>query len=119
MQRPRGSVVNVNVPNTAEVRGFIEAPLAPFGIVQTTLTEADEHYVRLAVEDLPLRPTEDSDAALLAEGWVTVTGIDPVSSCSFPLPPEIAGQSAGFSAVTARRRQPAQERGRARRASSR
>ncbi|WP_243229694.1 5'/3'-nucleotidase SurE [Microbacterium sp. CIAB417] len=102
LQRPRGAVVNVNVPNAPEIRGFVEAPLAPFGIVQTTLTEADEHYVRLAVEDLPLTPTEDSDAALLADGWVTVTGIDPVSSCSFPLPDELAGrdQRTGFSAVT-------------------
>ena len=98
--RPRGAVVNVNVPNAPEARGFVEAPLAPFGIVQTTLTEADEHYVRLAVEDLPLLPAEDSDAALLADGWVTVTGIDPVSSCAFPLPPELSDQSAGFSAVT-------------------
>ncbi|WP_460796662.1 5'/3'-nucleotidase SurE [Microbacterium sp. GXF0217] len=99
MTRARGTVVNVNVPNAPEMRGFVEAPLAPFGIVQTTLTEADEHYVRLAVEDLPLLPAENSDAALLAEGWVTVTGIDPVSSCAFPLPAELIDQRAGVSPV--------------------
>lgn len=94
LERPRGTVVNVNVPNTARFRGIVEAPLAPFGIVQTTLTESEEHFVRLAVEDLPLAPAQDSDAARLAEGWVTVTGIDPVSASPFPLPAHVSGASA-------------------------
>lgn len=79
MRHPRGTVVNVNVPNRADRRGVVEAELAPFGIVQTTLTEQDEHYIRLAVEDLPHTPAPGSDAAYLADGWVTVTAIDPVS----------------------------------------
>src|SRR5690606_30004514 len=48
LQHPAGTVINVNVPNTAEPHGVREAALAPFGIVQTTLSEADEHFVRLA-----------------------------------------------------------------------
>ena len=36
-------------------------------------------HIRLAVEDLPNTPEPGSDAALLAEGWVTLTGLDPVS----------------------------------------
>lgn len=79
LQNPRGSVVNVNVPNAMGNRGLHAATLAPFGIVQTTLTERDEHHVRLAVEDLPSTPDPGTDAAYLADGWVTVTGIDPVS----------------------------------------
>lgn len=79
LERPRGTVVNLNAPNTAEHRGLREATLAPFGIVQTTLTERDEHHIRLAVEDLPNEPIAGTDAAYLADGWVTVTGIDPVS----------------------------------------
>ncbi|KDA05956.1 5'-nucleotidase [Microbacterium sp. CH12i] len=79
IQHPRGTVINVNVPNLTPVRGSIEAKLAPFGIVQTTLTERDEHTVRLAVEDLPHTPEPGTDAAYLAEGWITVSGIDPVS----------------------------------------
>lgn len=79
MRHPRGTVINVNVPNSAENRGLIEAELAPFGIVQTTLTQQDEHNVRLAVEDLPRDPVPGSDAAHLADGWITVTGLDPVS----------------------------------------
>ena len=58
---------------------LVEADLAPFGVVQTTLTQQDEHHVRLAVEDLPREPVPGSDAALLADGWITVTGLDPVS----------------------------------------
>jgi len=79
LRHPRGTVINVNVPNSAESRGVVEAELAPFGIVQTTLTQQDEHSVRLAVEDLPRDPVPGSDAAQLAEGWITVSGLDPVS----------------------------------------
>ncbi|WP_309128171.1 5'/3'-nucleotidase SurE [Microbacterium sp.] len=79
LRHPRGTVINVNVPNTPDRRGVVEADLAPFGIVQTTLTQHDEHNVRLAVEDLPRDPVPGSDAAQLADGWITVTGLDPVS----------------------------------------
>lgn len=75
-----GTVLNVNVPNTASHRGLRETTLAPFGIVQTTLTEHHEQHVRLAVEELPQNPEPGSDAACLAEGWVTVTALDSVSA---------------------------------------
>ncbi|MBO3663320.1 5'/3'-nucleotidase SurE [Microbacterium stercoris] len=75
----RGSVLNLNVPNRPEHAGVREAPLAPFGIVQTTLSERGEHHIRLAVEDLPNVPDPGTDAALLAEGYATVTGVEPVS----------------------------------------
>lgn len=79
LRHPRGTVINVNVPNQPRFPGVVEAGLAPFGIVQTTLTQQGEHDVRLAVEDLPRDPLPGSDAARLAEGWITVTGLDPVS----------------------------------------
>jgi len=79
LERPRGTVVNVNAPNAPTNRGIVEAALAPFGIVQTTLTERDAGHIRLAVEDLPNTPEPGSDAACLAAGWVTLTGLDPVS----------------------------------------
>lgn len=79
LQHPRGTVINVNVPNSTRFQGVVEAELAPFGIVQTTLTQQDEHDVRLAVEDLPRDPAPGSDAAHLAAGWITVTGLAPVS----------------------------------------
>lgn len=76
---PRGTVLNLNAPNRADPRGVREADLAPFGIVQTTLTERNEHHIRLAVEDLPNEPEPGTDAACLAEGWITVTAVDAVS----------------------------------------
>lgn len=79
LERPRGTVININVPNAIENRGVVEASLAPFGIVHTTLTEQDDDFVRLAVEDLPKRPEPGSDAALLSEGWATLSGLEPVS----------------------------------------
>lgn len=85
MTRPRGTVVNINAPNSAEHRGIREASLAPFGIVQTTLSERGEHHIRLAVEDLPHVPEPGSDAAYLADGWVTVTGLDAVSGVDLGL----------------------------------
>lgn len=85
LSRPRGTVINVNAPNSPSPAGLIEAPLAPFGIVQTTLTEADEHHIRLAVEDLPSMPEAGTDAAYLAAGWTTVTGIEPVTDVALGL----------------------------------
>lgn len=84
---PVGSVLNINVPNTAENRGFRESSLAPFGVVQTTLTERHEAHIRLAVEELPNTPEPGSDAAFLADGWITVTSIDSVTQrpIGFPL----------------------------------
>lgn len=79
MARPVGTTMNVNVPNIDKPRGVKEAALAPFGIVQMALAEKDDRYVRLAVEELPHVATDDSDAAHLAQGWITVTGVDSVT----------------------------------------
>jgi len=85
LDRPKGTVVNVNVPNAAEPRGVVEAGLAEFGIVQTTLTEREEQHIRLAVEDLPSTPAPGTDAAQLADGYVTVTAVEAVTSTRFGL----------------------------------
>lgn len=63
MGHPRGTVINVNVPNQGQHRGTVEATLAPFGIVQTTLIGRDEHHIRLAAADLPNTPLPGTDAA--------------------------------------------------------
>ena len=85
---PKGAVLNVNTPNTSEPRGLTEARLAPFGIVQTTLTEREARHIRLAVEELPFVPEPGTDAALLADGWVTVTALTSVADrpLGFALP---------------------------------
>lgn len=53
--------------------------LAPFGIVQTTLQERDETHVKLTVEETQRKAEPGSDAALLMEGWMTLTALDAVS----------------------------------------
>jgi len=88
LAQPAGTVLNLNVPNLpapAEVR---EATLAPFGIVQTTLHRDGEHHVRLRVEDLPNEPVAGSDAALLANGYATLTSITSVASTPLVAPVE-------------------------------
>lgn len=77
--REVGTVMNVNVPNAARPRGIRESTLAPFGIVHMTVAESGDRFVRLAVEELPNVPTANSDAAHLADGWITVTGIESVT----------------------------------------
>lgn len=77
LEHPLGTVFNLNVPNVPpgsplELR---EATLAPFGIVQTTMTEPVEGDVRLTVRELPDEPIPGSDAALLAAGYATVTNV--------------------------------------------
>lgn len=91
LAQPASTVLNLNVPNVAHAPEVREGHLAPFGIVQTTMTHADEHHVRLAVEDLPNTPEPGSDAALLAEGFATLTSIAPVSQV--PLGAKIGADS--------------------------
>ncbi len=87
LEHPPGTVFNLNVPNVApsarpELR---EATLAPFGIVQTTMTEPVEGNVRLTVRELPDEPIAGSDAALLAGGYATVTNVVAVQESATPV----------------------------------
>ena len=73
-----GTVLNVNVPNTAGPHPFAEAPLAVGGVVHTTVSEADEHEesVRLALAT-PTGADAGSDLELLGRGFATVTAVVP------------------------------------------
>jgi 5'-nucleotidase len=87
LEHPHGTVFNLNVPNVppgspVELR---EATLAPFGIVQTTMTEPVEGDVRLTVRELPNEPLPGSDAALLEEGYATVTNVVAVQEAATPV----------------------------------
>ncbi|HWR85034.1 MAG TPA: 5'/3'-nucleotidase SurE [Rhodoglobus sp.] len=84
-----GTVLNLNVPNAKQPAELREAHLAPFGIVQTTMKQEDAQHITLAVEDLPNEPEPGSDAALLAEGFATVTSISPVSAVPLEVPLEV------------------------------
>jgi 5'-nucleotidase len=75
-------VLNVNVPDLAVDRlaGIRRAPLATFGAVQAAARErVDEPFTaefRVSQPD----PEPGSDAALLREGWVTVTALRSVGA---------------------------------------
>ncbi len=73
---PEGTVLNLNVPNTAGPHRLVEAPLDTGGIVSTSEAgaEIDEEAVRLAVGR---RGPEGTDSHLLQEGLATVTAIVP------------------------------------------
>ena len=76
---PPGSVLNLNVPNRAEVGEPKRAGLAEFGAVRTRVKDSDDGTIGLAavlVED-DLAP--GTDAALLAEGRPTVTPLRSVA----------------------------------------
>lgn len=75
-----GYVLNLNVPNLPidRLRGVRPARLAPFGAVQTNVVEVGEGYVQLTVADIEPTDDQDTDAALLAAGYATVTLLDPL-----------------------------------------
>lgn len=75
LEAPAGTVLNVNVPNTADAAGLepVEVPLAPFGIVQTTLTEIAGDEVRLSIREHRADDAPGSDMERLAAGLATVT----------------------------------------------
>lgn len=76
--------VNVNVPDRPphEIRGMRAAELASFGAVQTTVTEEGQGQVRVEYSEIAPHGDPESDAALLADGFVTLTALKPV--CGVP-----------------------------------
>lgn len=86
MEQDPGCVLNLNVPNSAgpDLPEYRTATLTRFGIVQTTLAERGHQHVRLAIADTAEKPDPDSDAALLAAGYATVTALQPVTGTVLP-----------------------------------
>lgn len=86
LDAPPGTVLNLNVPNHADAgdRPPRAATLAPFGIVQTTATEAGEGEVRLTVADLEGEHDPRTDVALLLAGHPTLTAITAVGEATLP-----------------------------------
>ena len=77
---PPPLTLNVNVPSclAGELRGVCAAELADFGAVQTRVTERGEGHVALTFTDIKPSGEPNSDAALLAAGWATITALLPV-----------------------------------------
>lgn len=75
------TVLNVNVPNLGlqEVKGIRVAPLAARGLMGLRL-EKDEGVLRLHRFENSLRLGEGTDSALVAEGFVTISLLTPVTT---------------------------------------
>lgn len=84
LMAPPGTVFNLNAPNMRGTLELRETPLASFGIVQTTMTHSTEGAVRLAVAEGPSEHEIGSDAAVLAQGYATVTSITSVTGSPTP-----------------------------------
>src|SRR5690554_1594657 len=85
LDQPVGTVFNLNVPNVTTPLELREGPLASFGIVQTLMAEHGDKNVRLSVSDTPTDQDEGTDAALLQQGYATVTNITSVSESRVPV----------------------------------
>ena len=74
---PVGTTLNLNIPNrpVREILGLRQATLAPFGTVQHQVAESGEGFVKLAYAEPAEAAPAGSDAALLAEGFATVTAL--------------------------------------------
>ncbi|HCT79655.1 MAG TPA: 5'/3'-nucleotidase SurE, partial [Micromonosporaceae bacterium] len=83
LEAPRRVAINLNVPNVPmdQVRGTKRATLAAFGAVQTHL-EMGEGFVRTTIADHEGDFDSDTDAALLAEGYASVTALRGVTEAS-------------------------------------
>lgn len=77
----RGTALNLNVPDApaGEVRGLRWAPLAPFGTVQTVAAQLGAQYLELSIDDPLTDVPADTDAALVADGYATVTALAAVN----------------------------------------
>jgi 5'-nucleotidase len=97
IDQPAPLTLNVNVPSVspADLRGIRPARLAAFGAVQTKVTEVGEGYVSLAFAEIDETGEPDSDAALLAEGYATITAMSPVCEAGDVDIDALAGAIAG------------------------
>lgn len=81
-----GTVFNLNVPNLplGRIRGIRYGELAPFGTVQTTINERGRGFVHLTVSETVVDPDLRTDAGLLAEGYASLTLLNPLSANAAP-----------------------------------
>lgn len=81
-----GTVLNVNVPDLAEVGKPRRAALATYGRVQSRVNQLDDGVIEVTSVEVEGELEPDTDAALLAEGHVTVTPLRSVSEDESLLP---------------------------------
>lgn len=85
---PRATVLNLNVPDLPpeRVRGLCQARFGRFGQVQMRIAERGTGFVRTALEDTGARLEPGTDMALLADGYATVTPLQPLGEADVELP---------------------------------
>jgi len=93
------TVFNINAPNIPleEVRGFEPARLARFGAVQTNVAERGEGYVKVALAEIDAEYEPGTDAALIAAGYATITGLQAVCEAGTVRVPKLVARSSGWS----------------------
>ena len=71
------AVVNVNIPDVPpeELRVLREASLAAFGAVQAEFAEPDGDRLSVTFSEIAAERGGDTDAALLLDGWATLTAV--------------------------------------------
>ncbi|MCC2307597.1 5'/3'-nucleotidase SurE [Cellulomonas chengniuliangii] len=77
-----GRVLNLNVPDRPadQVRGIRRARLAPFGSAQAHVEVGDGGDVVVTYSQPDASADDDTDSALLARGWATLTVVNPPTS---------------------------------------
>ncbi|HUP86183.1 MAG TPA: 5'/3'-nucleotidase SurE [Acidimicrobiales bacterium] len=77
LERPTGSVLNVNVPNLdlADVRGVRSGRLAPFGVVRTVFEGEIDGRLVLTLRETDDELDTDTDTMLVNAGYVSVNAL--------------------------------------------
>ena len=77
-------VVNLNVPDRPadQLRGLHAARLASHGVARAIIGEPGEGFIPVTFSQLDAQPEEDTDLALVREGWATVTVLEGPSESS-------------------------------------
>jgi 5'-nucleotidase len=75
--RPEGAIINVNIPDIpiAEFKGLRVGRLAKQGAVQAMVAEFGEGHVTVTFKRDPPTHAPDTDAALMREGYASVTAV--------------------------------------------
>ena len=82
---PAATVLSLNVPNAATVRGIEWASIAPASPYQVQV-EANGDELKLSAARTGLEPVPGTEVAFLASGYATLTALSSVSAVTSGLP---------------------------------
>jgi len=90
LDTPPGSVLNVNVPDLppGQLGSLRATRLARFGTVQNRIEQKGESGLRRVPTEVEGDVEPGTDAAVLAEGYVTISAVQPVTDAAEPMLPE-------------------------------